>query len=38
VFSVVVAPRLYNEDLTQLVLQVRESLEAAVEDAGEEET
>jgi hypothetical protein len=34
VFSVRTAPRLYNEDLRQLELELRKSLEAAVEDGG----
>jgi hypothetical protein len=38
VFSVGSAPRLYNEDLRQLRGELRESLETAVEDDGEEKT
>jgi hypothetical protein len=32
------APRLYNQDLRQLRGELRESLEVAVEDDGEEKT
>jgi hypothetical protein len=38
VFSVGPDPRLYNEDLRQLRIEFRESLEAAVADDGEEKT
>jgi hypothetical protein len=38
VFSVGAAPRLYSEDLRQLGGELRESLEAAVEDDGEQKT
>jgi hypothetical protein len=36
VFSVGSAPRLYNEDLRQLRGELRQSLEATVEDDGED--
>jgi hypothetical protein len=38
VFSVGAALRLYNEDLGQLRGELKESLEMAVEDDGEEKT
>jgi hypothetical protein len=38
VFSVGAAPRLYNDDLRRLKIELTESLEMAVEDNGEERT
>jgi hypothetical protein len=38
VFSVGAVPRLYNYDFRQLRKELRESLEMAVEDDGEEKT
>jgi hypothetical protein len=38
VFSVGAAPRVRNEDFRQLREEMRKSLEAAVEDDGEEKT
>jgi hypothetical protein len=38
VFSVGAAPRLYNEDIRQLRGELREFLEMAVEDDGEDKT
>jgi hypothetical protein len=38
VFSVGAAPRLYAEDLKRLRIELKETLERAVEDDGEEKT